>query len=162
MNFGHSESRCAQLFDIKYSSPPRAVHSITYQPASQKLWEIKLNHIDPLCSTKLSANPVTSESEYTKGWTNEESWFYYRQGKNIALPQFARPVLRPTQSRLHWLMEISGRRMKLTAHLNLAPRTRVHGTISPLIRRPSSIVQELYLFLHFIWRTLPLLVLQVT
>jgi hypothetical protein len=32
-----------------------------------------------LRSTKLSANPVTSESEYTKGWTNEESWLYYRQ-----------------------------------------------------------------------------------
>ena len=32
-----------------------------------------------LRSTKLSANPITSESEYIKGWTNEESWFCYRQ-----------------------------------------------------------------------------------
>lgn len=42
-------------------------------------------------------------------------------------------------------MEISGRGIKLTAHLNLAPRSRVHGAISPLTHRPSYIVQELYL-----------------
>jgi len=84
------------------------------------------------------------------------------KGKNIALAQFARPVLGPTQSSLHWLMEISGRSMKLTAHLNLALRSRVNGAISPLTHGPSYIVQELYLFLHFIWHTLPLLVLQVT
>jgi hypothetical protein len=108
-----------------------------------------------LRSTKLSANPVTSESEYVKGWTNEESWFCYRKR------QFARSVQGATQSPLHWLMEISGRGMKLTAHLNLAPRSRVHGAIYPPTHRPSYIVQVLYLFLHFVWHTLPLLVLQV-
>jgi hypothetical protein len=84
------------------------------------------------------------------------------KGKNSALPQFARPLLGPTKYPLHWLMEISGRGMRLTAHLNLARRSRVHGAISPLTHRPSYIVQERYLFLHFIWRTLPLLDLQVT
>jgi hypothetical protein len=83
------------------------------------------------------------------------------KGKNIALPQFARPVLGPTQYPLHWLMEIRGRGMKPTAHLNLAQRSRVHGAITPLTHRPSYIVQELYLFLHCIWHTLSL-VLQVT
>jgi len=54
------------------------------------------------------------------------------KGKNIALSQFARLALGPTQSPLQWLMEISGQAMKLTAHLNLAPRSKVHGAISPL------------------------------
>jgi hypothetical protein len=84
------------------------------------------------------------------------------KGKNIALPRFARLALGPIQSPLQWLMEISGQGMKLTAHLNLAPRSRVHGAISLLFPRPSCLVQGLYLFLHSMWHTLPLFVLQFT
>jgi hypothetical protein len=68
-----------------------------------------LRETNILRSTKLFANPVTFETVHTKDWTNENLVSIIGKGKNIALPQFARPVLVPTQSPLHWLMEISGR-----------------------------------------------------
>jgi len=127
-----------KLFHVNYSSPPRAMHSITYQPASRKLWEIKLNHKDkrtpcvlrnylPILS-HLNVNTLRAGQTRILGSITGK-------GKHMDLPQFARPVLGPTQSPLHCLLEIRGRDMKLTAHLNLAPRSRVHGAISPLTHR---------------------------
>jgi hypothetical protein len=72
------------------------------------------------------------------------------------------PFSGPIQSPVQWVMEISGRGMKLTTHLNLLPRSRVHGAISPLPHMPSWLVQGLHLFLHFTWHTLPLLVMKVS
>jgi hypothetical protein len=55
----------------------------------------------------------------------------------------------------------SVRSMQLTTRINPVPKSRMHGAIPPLPHMPSWLVQGLHLFLHFMWHTLPLLVMKV-
>jgi len=146
MNVGHSKSRCPQLFHIQYSLPPWTIHSITYPPASQKLREIKLNHVDKQTPCVLQNYlPILSHLKMNtlRAGQPRNLGSFTGKGKSIALSQFARLALGLTQSYLQWLMEINGQAMKLTAHLNLAPRLKVHGAISPLHHKLSYLVQGL-------------------
>jgi hypothetical protein len=76
--------------------------------------------------------------QYNNGLRAGQSVFDSRQREeNFLFSTASRPALRPTQTTIQWSpgalsLGLSGKDVKLTTHLQLVPRSRIHGAISLL------------------------------